>query len=147
MTKFQKFLVAALLVIGGSAVAVQQLDRNTSSRLTHHLRGILLGPATSALTDARVAANRISHSGSTSITTAFYVDGGVDCSISATTGTIAGAAVGDACLVGQPALIGPSNTVDCFVSAANTVSLRNCSHGAGSDAGSLAFEVRTFSNN
>lgn len=149
MTKIQKFLVAALLVIGGSAVAVQQLDRVTASRLSHHIRGILLGPASAGLTDARITANRITNSlaGSATIDFAIQAEPGGCAESSAI--TVAGAALGDACFVGAPVLANAdagvlNGSFTCFVSAADAVKVRFC--GIDNPA-SATYEVRTFSNN
>ena len=61
--------------------------------------------------------------------------------------TLTGAAVGDVCEVGTPATL-PSSTswITCYVSAANTVKVRHCSHGASGNPAAATYYVRTFSS-
>lgn len=61
--------------------------------------------------------------------------------------TVTGAAVGDTCTLGLPSTMpGTHSWVTCRVSAANTVILRHCSHGASGNPAAADYRVRTFSN-
>jgi len=61
--------------------------------------------------------------------------------------TVTGALAGDACSVGTPATM-PSATswVTCYVSAADTVKVRHCSHGASGNPAAATYYVRVISS-
>lgn len=144
-----KKFALGLLLLATSAVAVQQLDVNTSGRLTQHLRGILLGPKSAALTDARIKANRITSSLAASATIDFAIQASPGGCAESSAIAVVGAALGDACAVGAPVLTNAdagvlNGSFTCFVSAADAVKVRFC--GIDNPA-SASFEVRTISNN
>lgn len=61
--------------------------------------------------------------------------------------TVTGAAVGDACVVGPPATLPSTNSwVFCYVSAASTVKVRHCAHGASGNPSAATYYVRVFSS-
>ena len=61
--------------------------------------------------------------------------------------TVTGAAAGDVCSVGAPSTM-PSATswITCYVSAANTVKVRHCSHGASGNPAAQTYYVRVISS-
>lgn len=59
--------------------------------------------------------------------------------------TLTGAAVNDVCVVGPPATMPHANAwLTCYVSAADTVKVRLCGHGATGNPASASFAVRVF---
>jgi hypothetical protein len=61
--------------------------------------------------------------------------------------TVTGAATGDPCFVGPPSTGGAANSsFTCYVSAANTVTVKHCLAGTASDPASATFNVRVISN-
>lgn len=59
--------------------------------------------------------------------------------------TVTGAAVNDVCVVGPPATMpGTHSWLTCYVSAADAVKVRHCSHGASGNPASATYTVRVF---
>lgn len=59
--------------------------------------------------------------------------------------TVTGAEVGDGCVVGPPSTMpGAESWLTCYVSAANAVKVRHCSHGASGDPDAGTYSVRVF---
>lgn len=59
--------------------------------------------------------------------------------------TVTGAAVNDGCVVGPPATMPCAHCwLSCYVSAADTVKVRLCAHGASGNPASATYSVRTL---
>lgn len=144
----KRFVLFGVLALATVVLAAQQLDRNTSARITQILTGLVIGPDSVNATDARINANRITRSlgGSATIDFAGSALGCADSSAI----TVLGARVGDPCHVGAPASVGVADagaksTFSCYVSATNEVKVRFCTQSYENPA-SETYRVRVFSN-
>lgn len=73
-----------------------------------------------------------------------FATGTIVCADSAGT-TVTGARVGDPCIVGMPATLtaggtGLHHSFTCYVSAADTIKIRQCAAGTADDPGSVVFQ-------
>lgn len=146
----KKFVLTAALLVSAAALAIQSMDVNISTRLSHLTAGLLIGPKSVNGTDAKINANRITRSLATSATINIAALAAAGCNESAAT-TLYGAQLGDSCGVGAPVLLAGDagvlqGSLSCFVSAADAVKLRFCS-AMGEDPPSASFEFRVVSNN
>lgn len=144
----KRFALFAILALATMALAAQQLDRNTSARLTAFFSGLLIGPESVNQTDARINANRITRSlgGSATIDFAAAATGCEDSSAI----TVLGARAGDTCHVGPPISIGTADagakgTFTCYVSASDAAKVRFCTPSYENPA-SATYHVRITSN-
>lgn len=147
-------LFTSFCLIGVAFAASEAVDRVTSVRPQHFLKGIYVGTDSSrAATDT---SNKLTHTGSEKLDYLFPAilnDGGLDgdaCILSTNTATVEGAQTGDPCMVGFTLAAVPDaggdSIFNCFVTSAGRVGVRRCApRGAGAlpDAG---YYVRTFSN-
>jgi hypothetical protein len=127
----------ALLLVGGSAFAVVSTIQRTPWVF---LSNVYVGP-----TGDVTAGNKVTKllGASSSIDFAGVTDTCEDSSGI----TLTGAAAGDVCAVGAPSTM-PSATswITCYVSAANTVKVRHCSHGASGNPAAQTYYVRVISS-
>jgi len=121
-------IIAAVCLLGGAAYAASALQK------MHEIftQGLTLGQTGTQISDSFAASSTIDFASTTD-----------QCTDSSAI-TVTGAAVNDVCLVGAPASGGAANAFfSCYVSAADAVKVRFCSHGA-VDPASATFTVRVF---
>lgn len=138
-----KKIALVVLLLAGSAFAIQQLDKSASPRLNAWINGILVTHKAGQATDALINANRITRALGATATIDFVSSISV-CTDSAAI-TVLGARVGDPCFVGIPAVTANS-TYSCYVSATDAAKVRHCANGATIDPASGSFQVRVLSS-
>lgn len=144
----KKLALLLALAFVPTALAVQQLELDLSTRLNAFTSGVLLGPLSIHTSDTKINANRITRSLGGSATIDF-ASTTITCEDS-TAITVTGARTGDACFVGAPTTIsgagtGLHSTFSCYVSASDAVKVRHCAAGTADNPASATFYVRVFS--
>lgn len=115
------------LLFTGVAVA------NRWETVGHFLGGVKLGRLGTTIEDSFAASSAIDFAG---VTDQCEDSSGI---------TVTGAAVNDLCTVGAPASMPCTHCwVTCYVSAADTVKVRLCAHGASGNPASATYAVRVF---
>lgn len=143
MKKTLAFVAVAVLSIAGIALAQEarlDLYRFNPQWFT---RGIYVGPE-AAPNVSSTTANRVSRILGGSYTIDFAT-ATITCNDSAAQ-TLAGARVGDTCIVGPPAAAQANANFTCRVSAADQVIVRYCAAGTAADPASAAYAVTVISN-
>lgn len=140
MTLTRKLLLLAVVLVAALAFA---LPSNITKILNLAVGSNLWVGSASEIT----AGNAITHSLSSSAAIDFAT-ATTTCTESSGI-TVTGAQAGDPCFVGMPTDAGAGVTnasYTCYVSAANTVTVRHCAAGTADDPGSAIFNVRVVSN-
>jgi len=151
MKKTSIAVLAAVLLVAaiGFAQNVRQLADIISGRPQVFTQPVHIGPAVGADKVFPSTSSRITQLIGGSVTENFAATAAGVCVDSASI-TVTGAAVGDMCIVSQPAApladAGLSAHFSCLVTAANTAKVRFCAGGAAQDPASATFNVLVVSN-
>ncbi len=139
----KKLALGLAVLLATSALAVQQLDGSSSTRLFSLIAGILITPRSLNNSDTLINANRITRALGGSATIDFASQT-ITCNTS--TVSVLGARTGDPCFVGPPSTGGAANSsFTCYVSAADVVTIKHCPAGTASDPASATYSVRVLS--
>lgn len=145
MKRITAILVGVVALVAATAYAVtQQLDINPSLRPSVITSGLIISRLNEIQTDALINTHRITRSLAGSATIDFASQT-ITCNTSNI--TVTGAQVTDICLVSPGSTGGAANSsFTCYVSAANTVTVKHCPAGTASDPASQTYYVRVLSN-
>jgi hypothetical protein len=125
------FNVLALVVCFATLVGGVAYATNQFLYLVQASGGIKVGATGTDISDSYAASSAIDFAG---VTDQCEDSSGI---------TVTGAAVNDVCTVGPPATMPCAHCwLTCYVSAANTVKVRLCAHGASGNPASATYAVR-----
>jgi hypothetical protein len=135
--RFGIFAVIAAVTFGGIALA----GPGTVNQITEYFQGgLFVHPRTIAEASANKVTKMLGGSG-----TIDFASQTITCNTSNI--TVTGAATGDPCFVGPPSTGGAANSsFTCYVSAADTVTVKHCPAGTASDPASASYAVRVISS-
>lgn len=138
MRRLKRFAPAlAVLALASAVVAPVAADADTAGnmfrKVVNFWGGLQIGQSGTAISDSYAASSSIDFSG---VTDQCEDSSGI---------TVTGASANDVCVVGPPATMACTHCwVSCYVSAANTVKVRLCAHGASGDPAAATYAVRVF---
>lgn len=140
----KKIAFGILALLATSAFALQQLDQSDSKFARVIIGGLVLSPKSLLVSDSVINTHKVTRvlRGSATIDFASQT---ITCNTSNI--TVTGARATDICAVGLATTGGAANSsFTCYVSAADTVTVKHCPAGTASDPASQIYYVQVMSN-